>query len=97
MQGTDPQPAGQTDRHVAPINMGGGLLIPGGNITRPAAASTTPAPAPTTPHRLTGRAQDPQSAEEKERMKLEKLQRRAKALQNRKPSIFHTPKRNTAP
>ncbi|KAF4504323.1 hypothetical protein G6O67_008486 [Ophiocordyceps sinensis] len=61
-----------------------------------AAASTTPAPAPTTP-RPGGLAQVPQSAEEKERMKREKLQRQANALRNRKANVFHNPKRNTAP
>lgn len=30
-------------------------------------------------------------------MKLEKLQRQAKALRNRKASVFHNPKKNTAP
>ncbi|KJZ77326.1 hypothetical protein HIM_03050 [Hirsutella minnesotensis 3608] len=95
--GVPQQPAGQTEDFVAPTDVGG-LLVPGGNDIRPAAASNPPSP--TIPISQQDPPQDQQAAEEKEREKQAKLQRQAQALQRRnktKPSLFHTPKRNTAP
>ncbi|PFH56089.1 hypothetical protein XA68_17078 [Ophiocordyceps unilateralis] len=93
---TAPHVEAATEEDVAPIDMGGGLLIPGGNMVfgpAPAPASLVQAPpaAPTTPATLpAGQVTGlPRAAGQQSRGEDEQLRRRAKALQAKKPSLFH--------
>ncbi|PHH58932.1 hypothetical protein CDD81_4082 [Ophiocordyceps australis] len=83
--------AGQTEPHVVPVSVGG-LTLPGGNMLRPAALPvSTPSKPRATPR---GPAMTP---EERKQAEVDKMQRQARALMNRKkPSIFLS-KKNTSP
>ncbi|PHH83214.1 hypothetical protein CDD82_2986 [Ophiocordyceps australis] len=82
--------AGRTEPHVEPISMGG-LTLPGGNMQRPAA------PPVSTPSKATPMPLGHLTPEQQKQAQMEKMQRQAKALMNRKkPSIFLS-KKNTSP